>query len=148
VLGHPLRRRARGALLPRRERRAGGCGRSPEGGPVSLRLDATAEAALLEHDYPGNIRELENILRRAVILAQGPRIGLADLPPLVAARAGGRKTPSTNAELKAAKAAAAVAAARAVERTFITDLLAASGGNIAEAARRGVDPEAFRQPEN
>jgi transcriptional regulator with GAF, ATPase, and Fis domain len=135
-----------------------------EAGKGALRLEATAEAALLDHDYPGNIRELENILRRAVILAQGPRIGLADLPPRVTARrGGGRPAPSTNAELKAAKATAAAAAARAVERAFLTDLLAASGGNIADAARRvgmnrtwlhqllarhGVDPKAFRQPEN
>jgi transcriptional regulator with PAS, ATPase and Fis domain len=31
--------------------------------------------------WKGNVRELDNVLQRAVILGEGPRIGLADLPP-------------------------------------------------------------------
>jgi DNA-binding NtrC family response regulator len=44
-------------------------------------------------------------------------------------------TRTTNAELKAAKAAAA-AAAHAVERRFLTQLLRDMAGNVSEAARR------------
>jgi two-component system response regulator PilR (NtrC family) len=36
--------------------------------------------ALDAHDFPGNVRELENIVERAVALATGPTIGLGDLP--------------------------------------------------------------------
>jgi DNA-binding NtrC family response regulator len=36
--------------------------------------------ALMKHDYPGNVRELENILERAVILARHDTILLEDLP--------------------------------------------------------------------
>jgi two-component system, NtrC family, response regulator AtoC len=36
---------------------------------------------LVRHDWPGNVRELENVLERAVILAEGHRIRLEDLPP-------------------------------------------------------------------
>jgi Nif-specific regulatory protein len=101
-------------------------------------LEPEAEAALLAYDYPGNVRELENLLRRAVIFSRGPRIGLEDLPARLAAGAGERRraTPTTNAELKAAKARAGRAAADAVERAFLTELLAAAGGNVARAARR------------
>ncbi|HKE15848.1 MAG TPA: sigma-54 dependent transcriptional regulator [Kofleriaceae bacterium] len=44
----------------------------------------TPEAArLLEaHDYPGNVRELENLIEHAVTMASGPRIEVADLPRL------------------------------------------------------------------
>ena len=39
--------------------------------------------ALERYDFPGNVRELENICERAVALASGRAIGLADLPPQV-----------------------------------------------------------------
>lgn len=39
-----------------------------------------ALAALGRHPWPGNLRELRNAVERAAILAEGPEIGLADLP--------------------------------------------------------------------
>jgi DNA-binding NtrC family response regulator len=39
---------------------------------------------LLKFDYPGNVRELENLIHRAAVLARGPRITTADLPLHVA----------------------------------------------------------------
>ena len=39
--------------------------------------------ALLRYDYPGNVRELENIIQRAVILARGQTITLNELPAVV-----------------------------------------------------------------
>ena len=38
---------------------------------------------LVRYTWPGNIRELENVIERGVILSQGSRIALADLPPHV-----------------------------------------------------------------
>lgn len=42
-------------------------------------FDAEALAALEAYSWPGNIRELRNVIDRAVVLAEGKAIGLADL---------------------------------------------------------------------
>lgn len=44
-------------------------------------IEPEALDAVLAHRWPGNIRELENAIERAVVLAQGPQIQLRDLPP-------------------------------------------------------------------
>jgi two-component system NtrC family response regulator len=46
-------------------------------GSVTLLPDAVA--AIESYAWPGNVRELENIMRRAVIMADGPGIGAADI---------------------------------------------------------------------
>jgi Nif-specific regulatory protein len=123
-------------------------------------LEPEAELALRAYGYPGNVRELENILRRAVILARGPRLGLADLPPRVAeARVAVKAPPTTRAGLRAERTRAAATASEAVERAFLTELLTTTHGNVAEAARRAgmnrswlhqlivrlrLDPKSFR----
>ncbi len=43
--------------------------------------DADALDTLARHAWPGNIRELENVIERAVLFCDGDRIGLAELPP-------------------------------------------------------------------
>jgi two-component system NtrC family response regulator len=53
-----------------------------EGKPRSVSREAMD--LLLKHDYPGNVRELENLVHRAVVLARGDVITTADLPLHVA----------------------------------------------------------------
>jgi DNA-binding NtrC family response regulator len=45
-----------------------------------LPVDAAALRKLEEFDYPGNIRELENMIERAIVIGNGKRITLKDLP--------------------------------------------------------------------
>jgi PAS domain S-box-containing protein len=47
------------------------------------RIDGISEAAMVtlsRHSYPGNVRELQNIIQHGVVLCQGDRIGVDDLP--------------------------------------------------------------------
>jgi DNA-binding NtrC family response regulator len=39
---------------------------------------------LLAYDWPGNVRELANVIERAIVLGQGPKVALQDLPPRIA----------------------------------------------------------------
>jgi two-component system response regulator PilR (NtrC family) len=51
-------------------------------------FSADALRALDVYDFPGNVRELENIVERAVALASGTQIGLGDLPHEVSGATG------------------------------------------------------------
>lgn len=55
-------------------------------GDVPIELDPAAEELLLEYHWPGNLRELENVIGRALIMADGGRITIADLPPSLSSR--------------------------------------------------------------
>src|SRR5262249_49078894 len=46
-------------------------------GTMTLRPDAIE--SIEAHAWPGNVRELENVIKRAVIMADGPTIGAADV---------------------------------------------------------------------
>ena len=48
----------------------------------SLTLSNEAQRKLEHYDYPGNVRELENLIERAVALSSGPVIGVSDLPEM------------------------------------------------------------------
>jgi DNA-binding NtrC family response regulator len=57
------------------------------GDEFSRPKELSREAFLLleQHEWPGNIRELENVIRRAIVLAQENRILAEDLPPSMCA---------------------------------------------------------------
>jgi transcriptional regulator with PAS, ATPase and Fis domain len=44
-------------------------------------LDPSAVEALVAYDWPGNVRQLERVMERAVALSTAPEIGVADLAP-------------------------------------------------------------------
>jgi NtrC-family two-component system response regulator AlgB len=51
-----------------------------QGGKPIAGFTPEAEAALQRYPWPGNVRELRNTVERGVILAEGDRVDLADLP--------------------------------------------------------------------
>jgi two-component system NtrC family response regulator len=53
------------------------------GAEAGSKVDGVSREAmdrLVKYDYPGNVRELENLIHRAMVLARGPQITTADLP--------------------------------------------------------------------
>ncbi len=50
-------------------------------GRPGLQLAPDALRALLKYPWPGNIRELRNVIERAAVLADGCELGIEDLPP-------------------------------------------------------------------
>lgn len=52
---------------------------------VPRRFSPEAKQALGRYAWPGNVRELRNLVRRLVVLADGPVVGLEDLPTVVRA---------------------------------------------------------------
>src|SRR5438046_10417334 len=99
-------------------------------------LAPKAANLLLRYTWPGNVRESENALERAVVLARADRIGADDLPPEVGA------APS------AIQPASEIRTLAELERDYIAAALRASGGNRAKAAPRlGIGAATlYRQP--
>ena len=62
---------------------------SGEQGKQLRGLTKAAESAVLTHDFPGNVRELENIIERGVTLCDGEWIDVEDLPPDLGGKASG-----------------------------------------------------------
>jgi two-component system response regulator AtoC len=108
-------------------------------------IDEDALAALEAHPWPGNIRELENVLERTILFCQGDRIGRADLPRELG---GGQAEPEPSASPSApmspedsdgAAAGSLKEMVRAetsrVERELIAKALDETSGNVTQAAK-------------
>jgi len=107
---------------------------APQTGGKPKRLGRAALRVLLHHDFPGNVRELENLLATAAVFAPGEEIRPADLPlPAAAAVPAGGE--SRREQLRAA------------DRRLVEQALRACGYNLSAAARRlGVSrPTLYRR---
>jgi len=97
-------------------------------------LDSEARRALVDHDWSGNVRELENRIQRATLVCQGSRVTAADLGLVVAANGSRRSQPSLEPSFTQPAAAVGPASAQDPERMEIERVLVESGGVIATAA--------------
>jgi two-component system response regulator FlrC len=143
----PLRER-RGDILPLARRAIHACAR---GGQAALCLSTGAENKLLQHDWPGNARELTNIVQRAAWLASGGIIDADDLDTGVAA---GIAASSAEPDFAAGEQGAAPLRAQEVgldhdlkerERELILATLRTTGGSRKLTAERlGISPRTLR----
>ena len=93
----------------------------------------TAEAlAMMEaYPWPGNVRQLENSVERAVYLAEGELVTAAELPPEVRAFQGSAPSPA----VPAAEGESPSGGEGEDEAARIQDMLHRTHGNVMEAAR-------------
>jgi len=93
-------------------------------GPVPCRLAPEAMEALVKHSWPGNIRELANVLERAQILAEDNLITLDDLPETI-----------TEPLAEAGKSNGSPDLLREVERRHVQEILRRERGNKVHTAK-------------
>ncbi len=99
----------------------------------STRLSGDALAWLTVQPFPGNVRQLKNLIERICILYPGQTVGIEQLRAQ-SAPAGETASPAIESILSLADQLARF------ERSVIEDALSQAGGNISEAARiLGVD---------
>jgi DNA-binding NtrC family response regulator len=129
---------------------------SGQAGKQINRIEEEALEALASFSWPGNIRQLENAIERAVVLADGESIGPADLPPEIRDReysdpkdpawpgfesaAGTNRTTSPPVSIGNSRAGAGTTRelshdVEALERSLVHEALEQCRGNKAQAAR-------------
>jgi two-component system response regulator FlrC len=98
-------------------------------GRGAMQLDATAEQAMLGYAWPGNVREMENVIQRAVILAPGETVRPEHL-----------HLPTQRAAMSTAAAATDTAESaqdlKSLEKTHIMTTLASVNGSRKLAAQK------------
>jgi DNA-binding NtrC family response regulator len=88
-----------------------------------------AMEALRDHTWPGNVRELENVIHRSLLLADGPAIGIDDLPVGL----------GSGADSPGSESAAPISVAMSLdelEKAAIEKALKRHGGNLSDVARQ------------
>jgi two-component system, NtrC family, response regulator PilR len=104
---------------------------SAEHGRAVTEIDPAAMSALTGYNFPGNVRELENLIERAVTLSSDMRVTVDTLPDLNpgGARAGrtGPELPTEGLDLERE--------VETFERGIVLRALERTGGNRTEAAR-------------
>jgi len=109
---------------------AAGYGRTFEG------IAPKALASLQSYAWPGNVREMRNVIERAVSLAEHAVIRESDLPPYIAQPERARMSVDAAASYESAKAAML----DQFQKEYFAELMREEAGNITRvAARAGVD---------
>ncbi len=102
------------------------------------RLSRETEALLVSHDWPGNVREVKNLIERLVILSTADTIEPRDLPPQFTGGGAGRggEAPARKEPLTLAD----------VERDYILKVMDQVKGNKSEAAKvLGITRQTLRK---
>ncbi|MBS2030613.1 MAG: sigma-54-dependent Fis family transcriptional regulator [Deltaproteobacteria bacterium] len=98
------------------------------------RLSPAAMERLTTHDFPGNVRELENAVEQAAALADGEELGPGDFPLRPPRDPGSAPTAASVAEI--VERGSLADTVEAAERVAIDAAIRSTGGDLGEVARR------------
>jgi transcriptional regulator with GAF, ATPase, and Fis domain len=104
-------------------------------------VEPDAERLLREYSWPGNIRELENVVERAVLFCDGARLAVGDLPrelrdgAVSGTESGESEASETDAIVQDGLKQQVRAAMSRLERQLILKALDQTKGNVTHAAR-------------
>ncbi len=93
-----------------------------------LTLSKEAVDSLIKYNFPGNVRELENIIERAVVLCRSEAITLNDLPNVVKGFKGEKEIPQI-------ETGSLIDQVEELEKKLIFDALSSANGNQSQAGR-------------
>jgi transcriptional regulator with GAF, ATPase, and Fis domain len=100
-------------------------------------IKAEALFCLEEFGFPGNVRELENVIERAVVMCRDRQLDIEDLPESIrwGGGHGGHMMPKDSRQLRLIKRRMVDESVGPMEKSFLVRALKRSGGNISQAAR-------------
>jgi DNA-binding NtrC family response regulator len=100
-------------------------------------ISVDAMNMLITYSWPGNVRQLENVVERAIVMAEGDTVTTEHLPFVVRAETAHPDTPSpkTSEELKEIKKRVRESAVESIEKSFILDALTRNDWNITRSAK-------------
>ena len=108
-------------------------------GAAPFELDEAARARWLAYAFPGNVRELRNIVIRLTTKYAGYTVGAAELEPELAPAAEGARAPDpverARAELLSGAPFSLDNVLRGVEQAYLDAALAIANGNMSQAAK-------------
>jgi len=118
-------------------------------------ISAEALDLLMRHEYPGNVRELKNVIEQSVIMANSKIITIDDLPKRLTAKLKKQAPAKDTRDFKSMKKQVL----EAFEREYLAEVLTEAKGNISKASdisginrvnfykllrRHELDPASFR----
>jgi DNA-binding NtrC family response regulator len=106
-----------------------------EMGKPAMQLKPEVLEILMAYPWPGNVRQLQNVIKRALLMSQGPILSLSDLPDDIVTHAGDRVATDRAGffQLREQRLAA-------FEKDYLTNLLQLYQGDVSQAAQKACIP--------
>jgi DNA-binding NtrC family response regulator len=113
---------------------------TPSAGKPVVGMEADCLELLRSQPWPGNVRQLRNVIERAIIVTRGPMISVVDLPQEIKLRIPGESTPRVQSPVRSGNGVHAGLDVHVgmslndVKRELLLQTLKSTGGNKAKTA--------------